>query len=475
MADPLSLVGGIAAGLQLVMVASEALLATIKLIKDLKDVPGRLATLLNEVTDSISRLCYSCSTGSNLFRHMNSSQMDRLARCAAALHSALQDISSVLVPLVDSEDGTGRVRPSRYFWKRLVSLKIEKELPEKLNRLNRLNIEIVRELGVATLETQITTKGLVAASNFTSRQGLRSIESKMDTLQDDFRDFTRSVQRVHLVTSEVSHQATIAPGDSSASSRVEVSQSSYKPRNNPTSSRIGPGGTESYTQESIEDPRLPPDQAIQILRYLSGGSNAPTTAGLRVISPNGLSSTNLEAVLCGIRTYYTIGNFDASPMVVRTTFWEDTDLAIYLMKVSAGVQRGASQSQTRGFRLLKKSTAEVPGTLYQGEASLIIEALSILSPTNTKTCAYVRDGMLRYLSELARQQLPSTHPFVLVIDTLRKDDNCQDVTLRALTFVAERLRESLGPVHQLSQMATYRLCGLFAAQRAVCRGPKDSR
>jgi hypothetical protein len=57
MADPLSIVGGLAAGMQLVAVAAEALLATIKLMRGLKEVPERLALLLAEVDDSISRLC----------------------------------------------------------------------------------------------------------------------------------------------------------------------------------------------------------------------------------------------------------------------------------------------------------------------------------------------------------------------------------------------------------------------------------
>lgn len=97
----------------------------------------------------------------------------------------------------------------------------------------------------------------------------------------------------------------------------------------------------------------------------------------------------------------------------------------------------------------------------EGVASILIKLLSTLSPVNTTTCSYVRDGMLQYLSQLAQEVLPRDHPIALVINKLRYDDGDKDVFLRALTFISERLRSTLGPIHELTQLATKRLCALL--------------
>ncbi|PMD58873.1 uncharacterized protein K444DRAFT_653159 [Hyaloscypha bicolor E] len=406
MADPLLIIGSLAAGLQLVLMTIQALLATIKLIKNLKEIPDRLAVLLNEVDDSISRLYYSCNAGSRIFQSLDPPQMNRLSRYAVALRLALEDIYNMLTPLFGNNQG--RVRPVRYLWRSLVSLKIEKELPEKLQRLNRLNIEVVRELGIVRLETQLATSGLVIASGAASSQGFSNIKAKINSLQTDFRNFT-------ILGSVTREEGSRKSGCGSSSS----SSSGSRP---------------------LEIARVSQERAEQILRYLSGTTKISTTAGLRIMTPGDLPSTNLDYILFSIRTFYTIGNFDLSPIVIRPKFWKDTDLGIYLIKVSEGLQRGASQSQTRGFRILKALTAAAANTMSKGTASILIELLSTLSPVNTTTCP---------------------HPIALVINKLKNDNGEKNVTLRALDFIIERLRSTLGPIHPLMQLGTYWLYELL--------------
>ena len=71
MVEPLSIIGGLTAGIQLVSTTAQALLATIKLMKDLKEIPKKLTLILCEVEESISRLCQSCNMGSELFQHLD--------------------------------------------------------------------------------------------------------------------------------------------------------------------------------------------------------------------------------------------------------------------------------------------------------------------------------------------------------------------------------------------------------------------
>ncbi|RWA10455.1 hypothetical protein EKO27_g4649 [Xylaria grammica] len=419
--DPLSVVGGLAAGIQLVSMGAQALLVTIKLVKDLKDVPQRLLVLLNDVDDSISRLCYSCNAGSQLFRMLDPPQLDRLAKTATALYPALQDIHKLLEPLVG--DRQGQKTPVRRLWNSILSLKVQKELAEKLKRLDRLNMEVVRELGTVGLEVQVTTSGLVIAGNATSVQNFAKIEDKMDLLRSDFQKFTSSVQQSHAITLE-NHGASVPPGASG----------------------------------QPEDGKLLQERTEQLRRFLVSNSANGSPSPPNLSSP---PNANLEFMFFSVRTYYTVGNFDASSDIVRDKLWKDTDLAIYLLKTTAGMQRGKSKSQTRALRLLKNSTADAFTTLNLNTASILIELMSTLAPINTTTCSYVREGLLQYLSQLAERQLPTGHPISLIINKLKDDKGDNNVTLGVLTFITERLRATVGPLHQLTQLATKRICALL--------------
>ncbi|KAF5675335.1 hypothetical protein FCIRC_7318 [Fusarium circinatum] len=448
MADPLSIVGGVAAGLQLVSAAGKALLATIKLLQDLQEVPGQLAELLREVDDSISRLCYSCRGGSQAFGNLDPAQEKRLISIADSLHPILQEIHSMITPLFS--DRKGKRQAMSQLWDSIISLKVEKELSQKLERLNRLNIEMVRELGVVGLEVQLATNELVTATNTTSVQGFSSLETQMDSLRRDFQTFTISMQEAHTISLETSSLKDRAVKSEQAE---RIGERGWEIVNRSSTSLSGT----TISSQQVEEKRLSDERAEQMRRYL-GASNA---VGPSLLSRSHRPSSNLESVLFSIRTFYTTGNFDPSAPVQKVQFWQDTDLAIYLMKIAKGDARGSSQSQTRGFRLLKNSTAGSPAIFHEGTATIMIELLSTLSPVNTTTCPFVRDAVLTYINELARTQLHPQHPISLVIATLRKDKGDKNVSLRALTSVVDRLRATLGPAHELTQLATSRLCALL--------------
>ncbi|KAF4503335.1 hypothetical protein FAGAP_489 [Fusarium agapanthi] len=448
MAEPLSIVGGVAAGLQLVSAAGKALLATIKLLQDLQEVPGQLAELLREVDDSISRLCYSCRGGSQAFGNLDPAQEKRLVRIADSLHPVLQEIHSMITPLFS--DRKGKRNAMSQLWNSIISLKVEKELSQKLERLNRLNIEMVRELGVVGLEVQLATNELITATNTTSVQGFYSLETQMDSLRRDFQTFTISMQEAHTISLEKSSLKDSAAKPEQAE---RTGKGSWEIVHRSLTSLSGT----TISSQKVEDKRLSEERAEQMRRYL-GASNA---VGPSLLSRSQRPSSNLESVLFSIRTFYTRGNFDPSAPVQKVQFWQDTDLAIYLMKIAKGDARGSGQSQTRGFRLLKNSTAGSPAIFHEGTATIIMELLSTLSPVNTTTCPFVRDAVLTYINELARTQLHHQHPISLVIAALRKDKGDKNASLRALTSVVDRLRATLGPAHQLTQLATSRLCALL--------------
>jgi hypothetical protein len=457
MTDPLSIISGVAAGIQLVSTAAQALLATIKLARDLKEIPERLTLLLCEVEDSISRLCQSCNMGSEIFRNLDLSQIDRLSISATALYPALQEIHNMLMPLM--YDSKGKGRSVRGLWRSLISLKVEKELTEKLKRLNRLNVEMIRELGILGLEVQVTTKGLIMANNAASSEAFSNLEAKMDSLRNDFEKFTLSIKKTHAVTLEKSDHRSTASDEWGVSSKYNLIENSPESGRSADQDLVNNLASTVCTQEPLVEERISQGRAEQMRRYLARGLVTGPMAVLMSTSP--LPNANLESVLFSIRTFYTPGNFDSSSAITKTRFWTDTDLAIYLMKVSVGPIRGSSESQIRGLRLLKTLTADdAKNALDQGTTTILIELLSTLSPVNTTTCSYVRDGVLGQLSRLTREHLDS-HPITLVINVLKNDKGDKYFSLRALTFIVERLRSTLGPVHSLTQLATDRLCALL--------------
>ncbi|KAH8898817.1 hypothetical protein GQ53DRAFT_836843 [Thozetella sp. PMI_491] len=456
MAEALAVVGGLAAGLQLVQQAAQALLGTIKLLKDLQEVPDRLAILLDDVDSSISRLCCICDASSKTFHSL---QMDLISRSANALYPALQDIHDMLNPLVGSPRARGW--PVRRLWKALVSLKIEQEMSAKLQRLNRLNLDLIRELGMVGLEVQVASQGLILAANAASSQGFADIRTQMDDLRSNFQNLSFAVRRAHAVSGEEGDRLSEYLNTGFQDPYPRIGGASYGIRGRP----ISISGSTEYSHDAsggVPEERLSKERAEQMRSYLFRRPEAAApTLGLRIMLDTQPPNATLEFLLYSIRTFYTPGNFDTAPLLRKSEFWKDTNLAVYLMKVSKSAQRGTSQSEARGLAILRKSTATAHAVLDQSTSTIIIELLSTLSPVNTSACLYVREGLLRYLSELAREQLPREHPIALVINRLKDDNGDKDVTLRALRFVAERLAATLGPVHELTLLAYKRLCALL--------------
>jgi tetratricopeptide (TPR) repeat protein len=166
--------------------------------------------------------------------------------------------------------------------------------------------------------------------------------------------------------------------------------------------------------------------------------------------------------LIHIKAFYTTGKFNAGPTGKTSLFWGNTYHAIEMTKISAENSRGSSKSQARGSQLLDGLTMPaLDNPLGLNTRTVLIELLSTLSPVNTTSCSYIRDTILGHLSEFAREQFPYNHPIKVVIEMLRHSSNEAEISLRALTFIIDRLREIIGPAHDLTILATDKLCTLL--------------
>ena len=456
MAEVMAIIGGLAAGIQLVSTTAKALLATVKLIRDLKEIPERLTLLLYEMEESISRLYQSCNMGSTLFQDLDLPRLDRLSTSVLALDAALRKVHNVLRPLVCDSKRKGR--SLRILWRSVVMIQIEKELAEKLERLNRLNLEMIRELGLLGLEVQLTTKELIMANKAASSEASANLEAKLDSLRNYVGNLFM-IDNMHAMTPNRPGDRSVALDELGMSSKWRTINGSPETSCSGEQNSLRISAPTACSQGPVEEVRTSQERTEQMRHYLTEGSGIGSTATLMPASQ--LPYANLECILFSIRTFFTAGNFDASSTITKTKYWTNTDLAIYLMKISAGATRGSSKGQIRGVQLLKTLTADAANeALDQSRTTILIELLSTLSPVNTTTCLYVRDSALRQLSQLTRQNL-GNHPIKLVIDMLKDDKGDKYVSLRALTFIVERLRFTLGPVHELTQLATDRLCALL--------------
>lgn len=157
MADPLTILGSVAASVQLVQVAAGALLGTVKFARELREIPKKTATQLEDVDRSAERVQHVCTqtlaTGSVLFDQLEPAQRLRLSRCAENVRVAIDEAQAVLEPIVNGHSSV-KVRPLRRLWRAVVSVTKEGLIAEKLERVDKLNLEMLRELQIASLKIQ---------------------------------------------------------------------------------------------------------------------------------------------------------------------------------------------------------------------------------------------------------------------------------------------------------------------------------
>ena len=319
---------------------------------------------------------------------------------------------------------------------------------------------MILELGRLGLEVQVDTKALIMANSAVANEASAKLEAKLDCLRNDLKNLTHPTERVNEITLDTLRDRSTTTGEFNVPSRCNIIEDSSTLGRHADQRVVTIPMSPACSLEPGKDVKNSQERAKEMQRYLTRRDGVEPTSAL--ISAGQLPHRNFESILLNIRTFYTAGNFDASPKIRKTTkYWTDTDLAIYLTKVSTSAIRGSSKSQTRGSRVLKTLTADDANfALNEGKTVILIELLSTLSPVNTKTCPDLRNAILRQLSQLTREHLGS-HPIRLVINLLKDDKNDEHISLRALTFIVERLHSVLGPVHELTQLATNRLCALL--------------
>lgn len=154
--DPVSALGVAAASVQLSGVAAITVLRGIGILKTFKETPANLAELLIDVERSIPSTL-------NLRNQLMNPASDLRQRLPSGQHQALYDalddtyeatlgLQEIMEPLLADSSVVSSRR--KRVWRTMVSIKKEKEIKKKLERVQWLNGQVMKELQITSLHLQ---------------------------------------------------------------------------------------------------------------------------------------------------------------------------------------------------------------------------------------------------------------------------------------------------------------------------------
>lgn len=193
MAEALASLGAVAAAVQL----AEVLLKSVRLAKHFEGLPDELSDVLQDVERSITSMHYVCTTlVPALSGHTNATIPSALTEIVRAVAQCLQEIQTTLQPVVGPVQSTkGKfaqrvLRPFKAF-------NIEKEISDKLHRLDRLNVEVNTQLQVVDIDLQMAFHTTAAQA----ATGIQTDQTRiLDTLQTQHRDHSADMSAQHAAT-----------------------------------------------------------------------------------------------------------------------------------------------------------------------------------------------------------------------------------------------------------------------------------
>ncbi|KAK3689429.1 hypothetical protein B0T22DRAFT_513844 [Podospora appendiculata] len=156
--DPISAIGVAAASLQLADAIFKATLKSIGFVKDLRDIPDVLRQQLGDTEKTIRRfanLRTIDSSGSHLHLRLSDSQAATLRSVLEEGSSAASQLCDQLKPLVGEQEAQpGRRQRLETLWKKFGSVRMKDDAARSIQRIQRLNDEINREMQCTGLEFQ---------------------------------------------------------------------------------------------------------------------------------------------------------------------------------------------------------------------------------------------------------------------------------------------------------------------------------
>lgn len=219
--DPITALGAAAGGVQLVDVAARAVMASLKLVRELHGAPVRTAALLADVERSTSRILRISAAllqpATTFFENIPPDSFARLSSCAGQLRHAMDDLQQLLISLCNNgantalSSTTGGVRKKgktavRKVWSAVVTVKKQEEVADMLARVDRLNLDMIRELEVVGLEMQATSGETAEAILQAVREGNDALSIGLGLLASGQEDMKRQLTQLHAQSEQVAQE-----------------------------------------------------------------------------------------------------------------------------------------------------------------------------------------------------------------------------------------------------------------------------
>jgi len=152
--DPVSIIGLSAAGVQFFDVAARALLSSLRLLRELREIPRRMVHLLNETDKSVERLLYldSLSQQPSFVDRLNQQQFDSIRSVILDARTATEGLQAVLQPVIsDLQKPTKTMR----VWGALMAKRREADIEQHLMSISRIHLGLVPQFQALGLEIDL--------------------------------------------------------------------------------------------------------------------------------------------------------------------------------------------------------------------------------------------------------------------------------------------------------------------------------
>jgi len=139
-------------------------------------------------------------------------------------------------------------------------------------------------------------------------------------------------------------------------------------------------------------------------------------------------------------------------------YWNSVKNALYLIKLSAGSDAAAMDSR-RAWPALSDAGALAGAAMKAQPFDFLRNVFATLSPANTSARPELRTILLRFLASEAQHHHSVNHPIARICQELQNDQDCQEVSRRALQCMLDVFNGRLGR----SRAVSFKLLDSLAA------------
>ncbi|KAM7186730.1 hypothetical protein V8F33_011653 [Rhypophila sp. PSN 637] len=166
---------------------------------------------------------------------------------------------------------------------------------------------------------------------------------------------------------------------------------------------------------------------------------------------------SLEIITMSIRDFYdwqlqTIprGTLPDDYLGLRSSeeskqYWSTVKNSIYLIKISSGSMGDLNnRPDARAWPALAEAGGIATAAMDTQPFDFLRNVFAILSPANTSARPELRTILLQFLATEARNRHSPNHPIARICEELQNDEDCQEVSRRALQCMLDTFNSRLG-------------------------------